>query len=248
MHAEQETVDLLKRLVPDVDKTWQPATDADLAALDEVTIGPLPPFYEWFLRTMGRSIGKLAHPAQDLRVTTILHAYQTSVVFPEPNRLLVGRHPEQMAPKLSLYALDEPTRDDALVLSCVESGHGMRRTYETFREMLAWTTMLGFGVEARAQTCRVDFFSDDDPVVEILTPVLTDIGFTVPVATGLSCGLFEREDAILAGKTEPSASKEPQLFCRFGADNAKIARKVIGHVALETDLRVEVGHWRPQLP
>lgn len=245
MHVEPEFEALMKRLVPGCEHTWEGATDEDLAALAEESFGEPPPFYQWFLRTMGRSMGTLAQKVQDMRISTILAAYRSSLVYPELDDLLIGRHPDEVAPNFILYQLGVPARDDALVVRHPDD-HPTRRwpVFETLREMLAFHLMGRFGVTPRPVVCDVALYSDSDPVLEQLTPVMDSAGFTSPVQTGLYCGLFESEAAMLIGHSTPRPGDERLLFCELGTQTEAAARQLLGRIGMETSLRVETSRWK----
>lgn len=245
MLDEPELEALMKRLVPGCETSWEGATARDLDALTQQTLADPPPFHAWFLRTMGRTMGSLASQVQDMRVSTIISAYESSRVYPRLDDLLVAVHPDEIAPRLSFYDLEAPCRDDAMVVSAPQSRPDERRPdFQTMREMLAWQLMLRFAVQPRPYTCDVDLFSDSEPVVEVLAPIMHDEGYTMPVETGVYCGLFEAQRATLIGHTTPVPSKERKLFCVLGADSEAAARKLIGRIGMETGLRIEVSRWR----
>jgi hypothetical protein len=245
VHVEPEFVALMKRLVPGCERTWEGATDQDLAALAEETLGEPPPFYQWFLRTMGRSMGTLAQRVQDMRISSILAAYRSSLVYPQLDDLLIACHPDEVAPRFTLYQLGVPTREDALVVSYPD-GHPtqLRPDFETLREMLAWQLMLRFGVRPSPVVCDVKLSSESDSVAEQLMPVMNAAGFTSPIQTGLYCGLFESEDAMMIGHLTPRPGNERLLFCKLGTQSESAARQLLGRIGMETSLRVETSQWK----
>ena len=244
MLVETELEALMKRLVPGCESAWEGASPQELEALAEETLADPPPFYDWFLRTMGRSMGPLASKVQDTRIETILSMYRSSRIYPDLDHLLVAFHPEDIAPRVSLYDLRAPCRDDAMVVSAPEDRPDQRRPdFETMREMLAWQLMLRFAVQPRPFVCDLDLYSDSDPVLDALTPVMAAQGFTTPIATGSYCGLFEAEQSTLVGHTTPKPPKEQKLFCVLGADSEALARQIVGKIGTETALRVEVSRW-----
>ncbi|MCX4242315.1 hypothetical protein [Paraliomyxa miuraensis] len=66
---------LLLRLVPDLERQWEGATQDEIDRIEAIAGRPLPPFYCWFLIRMGHSMGSIAYPRLDFSAPKVLSCY-----------------------------------------------------------------------------------------------------------------------------------------------------------------------------
>ncbi len=135
-----------------------------------------------------------------------------------------------------------------MVLSRPVGGAGAQRDFESLRETLAWSAMRRFRVLTASQRCRGKLSGERGRVMPELRRVLRAQGFEEPVSTGDCCGLFERADAALTATVSPGDDVWPYLFFEVGAPDSVTIRQVLGVLATESSLGVEVHGWEPPLP
>jgi hypothetical protein len=240
---------LLTRLVPDYAAQVEGATPDEVAAIERFAGRPLPQFYQWFLWRMGRNMGPFAYRSLDFSVETVLDNYDDGTFKPDPRFVMIGYETDPIYPVHFAYDLDEPAKDDARVTR-VEAGEALLQdqSFETFREMLAYGALLRNKFARQAQRVRAVLHDEADRAVAAqLAPVMAELGFTSPIATGEYCTLYEREDDVLVGLTRLGLELSSQAI-RLGARNQEDIRGILGRISTETGLKVEIFEWDPPLP
>ena len=240
----------IARVVPESEvKTWRPATEDRIARLQQFAPQQLPAFYEWFLRRMGAAFPhpKVGHDRQDMRIDTVLRAYETGELGGDERYLLIGRVNDPVMPELLFYDLDACVRDDAMVVNRPVSGPPYSARFETLREKLAWSMMRRHRVSTRPQRCEGTLRSDGDTFDE-LKQVMLRHGFASPIETGQCCALYDREEAAFAAMRPPVEAPPDALYFSFGGPNAGVLRRVLGELSTDTSVQVQLQRWRPDLP
>ena len=244
---EPEMELMLGRLIPDFTSQVKGATPDEIEAIERLAGGPLPRFYQWFLWRMGRSMGPLTYRSLDFSAQRILAAYDDGTFKPDPHLLVIGYETDPIYPVHIAYDLEHRTRDDARVTRSTDEPLPEDQSFETFREMLAYGELLRTRVSRQAQ--RVEIVLGDKSargVAAQLAPVMASLGFTSPIATGEYCSLFEREDATLIGFTNLGAGPSMQATSLGARGEAEI-RRLLGTIATETGLQIDVDDWDPPL-
>jgi hypothetical protein len=119
---------------------------------------------------------------------------------------------------------------------------------ETFRELIALSMLLLWRVTPAPQRCEGWLSVDDPHVLPDLALVMESLGFTTPIQTGLCCGLFENGEMTLLSRTrDPSAPVGVEYFSMGGPD-ARTIRRILGKVATEAPVKVDIHLWTPPLP
>lgn len=143
------------------------------------------------------------------------------------------------------YDFNFPARDDARVtLRAAEGGDDYKR-YETFREMLAVKA-------AHVNALRwPDFCTGtlhgNDAVLPQLDPLMNRLGFTKPnIPTGPRCGLYEGRQAIMVTTGSIALGIKTCGFV-LGGINSTALRNILGTIAAETDLILDVKNDPRQL-
>lgn len=243
---EPEMEAFLLRLVPGLEQAWQGATQEEIAEIAEIAGQELPPFYRWFLARMGRSAGPLRQPLAAYSVRTVLSAYDNGEVDLEPPLLLIARTDDPIMPMELYYDLGRRVRDDAFVVSSV--GHELTNDAETLRERLAWTLLIKLRINPSPQRCTGRFKASGGDVAEHLAPVLAGLGFVSSVSTGPYCGVYERSDVALACIVDAEPENRDLLIFDVGGPSAAVLRRLLGEIAAQTDIEVNVTGWDPPLP
>ena len=241
-----EVEDLLLRTVPGLAEQWLGATPDEVEQLKRLAGRPLPRFYRWFLSRMGRSMGPLAYPSQDFSARRVLDCYARKLVAPNPRFLLIGYEFDEMVPLHAFYDLDAPARGDATVTArYARGGDEPIDRFETFHEMLSWSALFRFRFEQLSQKCEGTLYREDADLLSLLAPVLGNLGFTQSITTGRYCGLYERADAVMMCGGTPRENLENVRTFLLGGSNAGVLRRILGEVAKESSLEVEVNTWTP---
>jgi hypothetical protein len=244
---ESELETLFLRIVPELAEQWQGATPGEIEQIEQLAGRPLPPFYRWFLSRMGKSMGRLAYPALDFSAQRVLACHEEKLVAPEPRFLFIGYSSDQVMPLHTFYDLEAPARADALVTVRDALGNEQHDSFETLREMLAWGAFLQFRVGIMPQQCEGILTGEPSGLLSRLDPVMSRLGFTQPVPSGLYCRLYERPDAAMVCNSPPSADFEGNQVFTLGGVGAGALRRILGEIATESSLEVEVDEWKPEL-
>lgn len=250
MHVEKQLVELFQRLLPGCDQQW---VGADPEEIDEYEyhIGqPLPPFYQWFLLTMGRSMGLLTHPRLDTRIETLLAIYRRGYQArrsPNATMMVVASDPDEVMPAYYYCDLSRPTRDDTLLCRSPPRGGHLQDVSETFREFLARLMFGRYMLNGRKQLCTGDFSHSSRWPLDEIEPVLKDLGFETYHRTGPRCGLYAREDVAVQCDIVPTKEPQPYIFFTLGGDELSI-RQVLGLIGTKTAVEINVNRWDPPLP
>ncbi len=244
---EPELEELLLRLVPDLATAWQGATEDEIERIEAIAGRPLPRFYRWFLMRMGHSMGPIAYPRLDFTAPKVLECYREGLFRPNPRFLMIGYESDIGMPLHVLYDFNHPARDDARVTKRHAMGGDVHDQFDTFREMIAWGKVLTYGLEVHPQRC-VGMLSDvSGDVLSQLDPVMKSLGFAAPIPTGRSCAVYYRPDAGMV--TSASVGEEPRFHAfRLGGSDSGRLRRILGEIATETSLELEIDEWDPRLP
>ncbi|MBC7988723.1 MAG: SMI1/KNR4 family protein [Luteimonas sp.] len=240
--------DLLLRTLPELEQEWEGATAPEIDAIERIAGRPLPRFYRWFLTRMGKSMGPMSWAHVDFSAQTVLESYAKGDVTPLPGFLMIGLH-SNLAMRLHYYYnLDLPARDDARVtrMDPLEGPAGASDQFETLREMFGRSVLRIHRMDKLPQRCNGWFEVDGGDVCSTLDPIMSRLGFTRPIPTGLYCGLYERADAVLTCSDEPRDEPESQVFYLGGEDEVAL-RRILGAIAMAS-VQVEIRDWTPPLP
>jgi len=244
---EPELEALLLRLVPDLASAWQGATEDEIDRIEAIAGRPLPRFYRWFLMRMGHSMGPIAYPTLDFSAPKVLECYREGLFKPNPRFFMIGHESKEIMPLHVLYDFDHPARDDARVTKRHALGGDVHDQFDTFREMIAWGEVVMRSVEARPQRCLGVFSDVSGDVLSHLDPVMKSLGFEAPIPTGPRCAVYLSADAGMV--TRASAGEEPKHHVfRLGGSDAGRLRRILGEIATETSLELEIDEWDPRLP
>jgi hypothetical protein len=240
---------LLESLSPDGLARLQGATEDEVAQIERFAGRPLPKFYRWFLRRMGRNLGPFSSVTLDYSAPTILSCFADEEMFPPRQRFhLIGFETNDMMPLHLRYDFEFPTRDDARVVLMEAPEGDVYQQFETFREMFAWGKFRVLRVEKFTQKCHGLFVDDDGDVVMKLDPILKSLGFenAYAVPTGPLCSLYNRANAALVAHSTPGFEPSVHSFS-FGGSDAAVLRRTLGEIATESSISVQVKRWEPPL-
>ena len=244
---EPEMEDLLLKSVPGLAEQWQGTTPDVIARIELLAGRSLPLFYRWFLTHMGQSMGLLAYPRLDFSARRVLACYTEKLVVPHPRFLLIGHESNEMMPLHIFYDLDSPARADARVTKRHARGGELHDQFETLREMLAWGAFSSYRVGKMPQRCKGILTCDHPDVLSLLDPLMINLGFRKPIPTGPFCGLYERRDTAMICSSTPRNEPEGIQAFSLGGTDAGTLRRILGSIATESSLEVEVNEWTPAL-
>lgn len=244
---EPELEAFLSRVVPGLAEQWQGCALDEISRIEALAGRPLPPFYRWFLARMGRDMGPLAYADLDFSARRVINSYAEGVVALDAQFLLIGYSADEVMPLHFFYDLELQVRDDARVTSRHADDDERYDQFETLREMLAHRALLSFVIDAMPQRCRVLLKGNDPDLFAQLDSVLEKLGFTRPIPTGACCGLYEGRDAAIACSKTPRDDPQSFMFVTLGGRDSGTLRRVLGTIATESSLAVEVREWAPAL-
>lgn len=222
------------------------ADQADIDALQEIAGQPLPPFYEWFLQTLGGSYG---NDRQDMRAASILAEYQKGLIPRDERYLLIGIHPMPPMPSLMFYDLQAPCRDDAMVLNRPDRGPPWTKAYETLREKIAMNIIHRYVVNEAPVQVRGYLRDDHNETKTQFAPVVESLGFAAVVECGPYTSVYEREEdgaALISLEALEDADGSMQSFWLSGPD-ANSLRRVLGEITTQTSVEARIDAWVPPL-
>jgi hypothetical protein len=245
--VESEMEELLLRIVPGLADQWKGSTPHEIDQIQEFAGRPLPPFYRWFLSRMGQSMGPLAYPRVDFSAQRVIAAYTDKQISPPPGFLFIGHDCDEMMSLHFFYDLNLPARADARVTRQHALGGERHEQFETFRELLAYGALLNFRFGGMPQRCRVMLSDKDANLFPRLDPIMEGLGFRRPIPTGAFCGFYESHDAIMICSRTPREKPQPFMVSRLGGSDAGTLRKILGALATDASLKVEVKEWTPLL-
>lgn len=243
---EPEMEELLARLVPDLANEWQGATPDEIDRIEQLAGRPLPRFYRWFLLRMGHSMGPIAYRSLDFSAPTVLSCYAEQVFVPHPRFFMIGYETDEMMPLHMLYDFNHPARDDARVAKRHSMGGDVHNGFDTFREKMAWGKVMMHSIETRAQRCVGSFRDRGGDVLLHLDPVMKSLGFETPIPTGSHCSVYVRSDASMNSRASLGEAPQFHVF-QIGAVDPGRIRRILGEIATETSLEVEIDEWDPRL-
>lgn len=237
---------LLLRIVPNLAREWAGASAEQIEELEErldLTGHDFPPFYRWFLSRLGGAVGALHPILRGFTAASVLAAYRSGSVDLGRTQFLIGRMPDALFPLDVYYDLAHPLRDDALVLRAIVEAGPETRTSETFREFLAAGALLSFRVVRQPQRCFGALVDLDRSAAAQLDPVMLQLGFTSPIATGPFCKLYERDDMTMVAKSTVKSENLGLLVFQVGGPSVATIRRVLGAIGAGTSLQVDADRW-----
>ncbi len=246
--AEPQIEALLHRMAPQAIALLEGSPDDEIATIERFAGRDLPPFYQWFLSRMGRSMGPFAFPRLDCSAARVIACYEEGLFAPDGRLLLIGYSTDEMMPLHLVYDLDNRVRDDARVVQMEDQGSVPSIRFETFREMIAWGKFARFRVMPSAQRCRGVFTDDRDDVLARLDPVMEQLGFqkVARAGSGAYCALYDRSDMALITRASPDGPPQVHAFTA-GAPEPSVLRRAIGEIVTRSPLTAEVTEWTPPL-
>ena len=129
-------------------------------------------------------MGEAGYEYADFTASRVLSWYQEQT-SPIPSHLLfIGYDAEETLPMHYYYDLSLPARDDARVIRLTSPIGDRSDHFETFRELIAWTTLLAYRVEPRTATREGLLIGKENAFASQLEPLLMKLGFRQPVQTG----------------------------------------------------------------
>jgi hypothetical protein len=236
---------LLLRMAPQAQQQWEGASADEIDRIQQLAGQDLPSFYRWLLGRVGRNAGPLPEIYRAFYARNVIEAHRTEFE-PDPPILFIARLDDPLFPLYLYYDLSKQVRDDAWVDGHQADG-GLTDSTETLRELLAWMSVLVLRIQPSPQKCDGTFVDRDGDVSAQLTQAMTSLGFTEPIPTGSFCKIFERDGATLVGKVSAQPKNAYMLTFHFGGPDAGLLRRVLGEIALQTQIKITVSEWTPRV-
>jgi hypothetical protein len=249
LSLEPEIEAWLRRVLPNVDDLVEGASDAEIAALEEIAGRPLPRFYRWFLARMGRSMGPLKYRSLDFSAARILSQYRTGTFRRSPRFLFVAHESDPIDKDPIAYDFDHLSREDARAVR-LSNGAELEpdwiSAFETLREMLGFGLFLQLSVMSKPR--RVSATLSDEAtenVPALVTPLMHSLGFSSPLPTGPYCLLFERPGAAMALSATLDLEGPLCMSFELGAQSEVELRGLLGQIVLTTGMTLDHESWDP---
>ncbi|MEM7152014.1 MAG: hypothetical protein AAF799_04190 [Myxococcota bacterium] len=245
---EPELEALLVRLVPDMRSRWQSASEADIEALETIAGEELPRCYQWFLRRLGRGWADIGFGTHDFSAQTIVAGHARGLFPPHEGMMCIAHDTAEWEPQLRYYDLAHPADDDAPVFMAGPEAEDFEGEYESLRALIASTIFRNHYVRRMPHRCAGLLVDDGEGnATTALLPVLEDLGFSTPVATGSLCQLYEDGTHVLHSYRSPESTAPYVLPFDLGAPSVAALRKLLGIICTSTDLVAENLTWDPAL-
>ena len=241
---EAELEKLLESLVPDFNKEVKGATKEEIAELEKVSECDIPEFYQWFLSRMGRDMGELSFPTIDFTASKVIRCYREGLVKPDARYLLIGHESKPLFWNM-FYDLDSQINGDAHLIRREPDEDKNDLKFETFREMLAWTMVLNYSVNAYPEFCDGLLIDVAGDVLLKLDPVMRDIGFNTPIKTGKYCGIYLGIEATLITSSTPEGNAGYHGFC-LGGFSPEELRRILGEIESVTSFEIDIDDNDPR--
>lgn len=238
---------LLERYVPDMASRWSRASDADIAALETLAGGPLPDCYLWMLQRLGRGWSDIAYGSLDLSARTVVQAHARELFPPHEGRLGIGIDTDPWQPQLRYLDLEAAADGDAPVLVADPDDGELSVEYETLRAFIGVAAFNGHRLRPMPVKLEGVFLgSDGSAVLDELEPLVEDLGFRSPLATGAYCTIYDDGEVALSSYCKPSPQHRFDVLpFRLGADTEAALRKLLGIITTSTDLVTHDLVWMP---
>lgn len=193
---------------------------------------------------MGRSMGPLSDPRQDLSANAVLSAYRDGFMSPRSNFFLIATEPDDIMPMEVYYDFDKPCRDDALVCSVAAGGNALQIEFETLREAIAWSCFTRFKSAQFPRHCTGTFNDDSKNILAKLNSIANELGISESLPAGSFCGLYERDGLAMDCTVSPrGGEKKSYMFFELAANDEATIRALLGTIATETSIEVEIREW-----
>ena len=144
MHYEAEMESFLLHLVPNDDKEWEGASNAEIEEIENLSGQKLPSFYRWLISRVGKNIGSLPQEYNAFNAQKVIELYQNGEINTKPPFLFIERFEDPIMPMDLYYDLSRQTHNDAFVVGGV--GTELSNKSETLREWLAWSTLIALRI------------------------------------------------------------------------------------------------------
>ena len=252
---EPELDELLQRLIPNITNEWKGAESEEIDLIErmikKVSGQEMPKFYRWFLMRMGQSMGSLETPGLDYSASTVISLNEDEVHNNDEDQFfLIAHSTDEVLPLNMYYDLEYPIRNCARVTKRASDGGDDFKQFETFREMIAWNSMLTFRVEKFPHLCKGTLYDERGENVFLkFDPVMTSLGFEKSsIPTGSLCGLYDsKESAMVTLDSIDFGSEISDGFAFTLGGEARTLRAILGRIDAETDLILDVKNDPRQL-
>lgn len=246
LELEPEMEEYLSRLMPGISREWEGATEGEIERIEEIAGRPLPRFYRWFLRRMGRNMGQMTYAATDFSAATVIARYAERLFVPHPRFMMIGYSSDDVMPLHLLYDFEYVVRDDARVARRSAMGGPLHNQFETMREMIAWGECANNRIDELPQRCFGVLGDSDKDVRGQLDPVMKSLGFETPIPTGPYCAIYEKPNFAMISRSTPDVPPEFHIIRLAGSD-ALALRRILGEITQETSLELKIREWDPPL-
>lgn len=238
---------LLERLVPPTKRDWVGADESLITSLEATAQVAFPPFYRWFLSTMGTSMGSISFNGTDLSIEMLQSLLEQRLEQKtediNASLLPIGTQTIGVSEtRLLCLDLSQRLRDDALFCAVgQESFEARTNRFETFREMLSWNVAIGFGIVDRPASLIGSLYfeeSNSNPI-DKLRKILSLAGLSDLLCAGDHCLVWGDQSTIFMGFSPISFESDDACHFELGGDMAKL-EEIIAVFSAETSFELEL--------
>lgn len=239
---------LLERLIPPTKRDWVGADESLIASLEATTQVTFPPFYRWFLSTMGKNMGSISLNGTDLSIETLQllleRRLEQKTEDINASLLPIGTQTIGISEtRLLCLDLSQRLRDDALFCAVhQESFEARTNRFETFREMLSWNLATGFGIVDRPVSLIGSLYfeqSNSNPI-DKLRKILSLAGLSDLLCAGDHCLIWEDQSTIFTGFSPISFESDDAYYFELGSDDQAKLEEIIAIFSAETSFELEL--------
>lgn len=248
---------LLEFLHPGFSRLVEGNTDAEIEALQAlVAPEPLPEFYRWFLKRMGRNLGPFVYPRHDFSASTLVALHQEGVLEPDPDHeeLLIGfdHTYTYVGPVHMVYNFTKRTAFDAQVDSGTVEGSIGSVLSETFVELFCYHKFHAHRIDCFPAYLRCILETDwahyqpvpdGHSLLDELEPALLSMGFESMLSHGIRGGLYNRADIALVTSASQRRETAPLHVVTIGGESEAAIKLVLGEVLAQTGLTMSRPKW-----
>jgi hypothetical protein len=242
---EPELEALLLRWVPDMSSRWRSASEQDIEAIERIAGGELPRCYRWLLLRLGHGWSTIGFRTLDFSARTIVQGHARGVFALREGMMCIASDTAKEQPQLRYYDLAHPVKDDAPVYVAGPEDD-FEPEYETLRELIASAVFDNHRLRPMPFRCEGLIVAEDQgDALEVLAPLLEELGFRKPVPCGPLCLLYDDGTLAFSSYRSPAWPTPYVVPFNLGGPSLGMLRKLLGMISTSTSLVTKNLTWKP---
>lgn len=245
---EPELEALLSRWVPDMSARWRSASEHDIATIERIAGGELPRCYRWLLLRLGQGWKEIGFGALDFSARTIVDGHARGSFPHHEGMMCIANSTAEWQPQLRYYDLAHPAKEDAPVFRVNPEDEQCTPEFQTLRELIASATFKNHRLRPMPSRCSGLLVAEDEnDALEVLAPLLDELGFRSPVPSGPLCLLYDDGTLAFSSYRSPAWPMPDVLPFHLGGPSEEALRKLLGIISTATTLTAKKLDWKPVL-